>query len=40
MLGTPGRLIDHLEKSESLKQMDKLDMLVLDEADRLGVTKN
>ena len=39
VLGTPGRLIDHLEKSESLKQMEKLDMLVLDEADRFGVTK-
>ena len=35
MLGTPGRLIDHLEKSESLKKLDKLEMLVLDEADRM-----
>ena len=35
VLGTPGRLIDHLEKSESLKEMLGLDMLVFDEADRM-----
>ena len=31
VLGTPGRLIDHLEKSESLKNLDKLEFIVLDE---------
>ena len=35
VLGTPGRLIDHLEKSESLKKMDNMEMLVFDEADRM-----
>jgi len=35
VLGTPGRLIDHLEKSESMKEMIGLDMLVFDEADRM-----
>ena len=35
VLGTPGRLIDHLEKSESLKNLDKLEFIVLDEADRM-----
>jgi len=35
VLGTPGRLIDHLEKSESLKNLEKLEFIVLDEADRM-----
>ena len=35
VLGTPGRLIDHLEKSESLKSLGSLEFLVLDEADRM-----
>ena len=35
VLGTPGRLIDHLEKSESLKDLQHLKYIVLDEADRM-----
>ena len=35
ILGTPGRLIDHLEKSESLKNLETLNFIILDEADRM-----
>jgi len=35
LLGTPGRLIDHLEKTDSLKEMENLETVVLDEADRM-----
>lgn len=35
LLGTPGRLIDHLEKTDSLKDLKNLDTIVLDEADRM-----
>ena len=35
LISTPGRLIDHLEKTGCLKKMPALEMLVLDEADRM-----
>ena len=35
LFGTPGRLIDHLEKTASLKQTPNLNTIVLDEADRM-----
>lgn len=34
LVGTPGRLIDHVENTKAL-QLDKVNCLVLDEADRL-----
>ena len=34
LIGTPGRLLDHIEHTKALK-LDKVDWLVLDEADRL-----
>ena len=34
-MGTPGRLIDHLEKTETLKKLPNLETIVLDEADRM-----
>nr|CAD7594109.1 unnamed protein product [Timema genevievae] len=34
LVGTPGRLLDHVQKTESFR-LDKVEWLVLDEADRL-----
>ena len=34
LISTPGRLVDHLEKTESFK-LDQVEWVVLDEADRM-----